>query len=354
MNQIRTKLRSTNFTLSLAATVFSATAFAGPSLCYAWNPPDGHSQTEATGPDTPTTPLKKGHGWITQAGISILENDGYWFAAERLRAQQNNLLSGNRWEDEGEGRQKAELVTCAIPLGPFNYCPKIAGDRTFIKDWPLSADNHYYNPDTKAGLNVESLAAAQYWHGLILFILPIPTLPAHSFVDISPNLKGGYLSGPDRMNSRFQSARTLLSQGQDSQAFRMLGAAIHLVQDMNVVHHTFDQFLKNHSEYENAGDKWVIDNGRLLPQPEDGWSGRYLADAQIVNCVAGDIRCLATNAAQDAHITSDLDQAEKSNYPNVGVHIKAASEFTAGVLHEFLVQVGETPLNVPAVLSSIL
>lgn len=342
MHEMNYKVTQITFSIAI-------TSLMGSSICYAWNPPDGDTISDATPPGTATTPLTKGHGWLTQAGISILDNDGYWFAAQRLRAQQNNLLSGNRWEDEGEGKQKAELVECLLPLGPLNTCP-IIGLRQTLKQWPLSADNHYYNPDTKAGLNVGALVVLQYWAGTIQFLHLIPG--AHVFIDISPDLKSSYLSGVDRMKARFDAARSSLSQGQESQAFRMLGAAVHLVQDLNVVHHTFDEFTKHHSEYEDAGDAWI--SGRALPQSGDGWSGRYLTDAQALDCVSGDIRCLATNAAQDAHIKADLDQADKENYPNVSLHIKAAAEFTAGVLHEFLVQSGENPLNVPAALTSIL
>lgn len=321
-------------------------------VALAWNPPSG-TKFEADGPATPTTPLAKGHGWITQAGISILHNDGYWFAADALRENQNHILSGNRWQDVRDGDQRAVLVACAIPLiGIANYCPDWASTEVrTLETWPLSAVNHYYNPDTKKGLDFNALTTLQYWQ-----IVGAGTV----FVDIRPNLgTGGTFAATTMMGQEFQTA-TGIYKGQvlptpvgprstkNDLAYFYLGSAVHLVQDLNVVHHTFDTFRKNHSEYENEADKWIA--GRELPSSGDGWQGKYLADVPRVDCVAGDIRCLATYAAQLAHVKADLDAAADKNYGAAGAHVRSAAEFTAGVFHEFLVQAGEEPINGPAAL----
>ena len=56
------------------------------SQAYAWgHPPDGPAPDQATPVTDPSTVLNqtKAHGYILQNGISILYNDGYWFAAQR-------------------------------------------------------------------------------------------------------------------------------------------------------------------------------------------------------------------------------------------------------------------------------
>src|SRR5215469_7404181 len=72
----------------------------------AWDPPDGRMDPNrpdlanrldlAEEPATPTTLLPQAHGYIIQNGISILYNDGYWFAAQMLRESQQELLNGVR------------------------------------------------------------------------------------------------------------------------------------------------------------------------------------------------------------------------------------------------------------------
>ncbi|MDX2022368.1 MAG: hypothetical protein SF187_19185 [Deltaproteobacteria bacterium] len=329
----------------------------GMSPAFAWNPPSGPSKFDADAPLTPTTPLSKGHAWITQAAISVLYNDGYWFAADKLRENQNHILSGNRWQDVRDGDQRAVLVGCAIPLvGISNYCPDwLKTDIKTIDSWPLSAVNHYYNPDTKKGLDFGSLTTLQYWQ--------IPT-GGIVFIDIRPNLgTGGVFPATTIMAQEFGTSTGIYRgdtpanpigarSSKEALGFFYLGSAVHLVQDLNVVHHTYDEFSKNHSDYENEADKWIA--GRVLPTADDGWTGRYLANVPQVDCSAGEIRCLATNAAQLAHVKADLDAAENKNYSAAASHVRSATEFTAGVFHEFFVKIGEEPVNVPAALRVIL
>ena len=45
----------------------------------AWNPPPGEADRTKR-PETPTTLLWEAHGYLIQTGISVLHNDGYWFA----------------------------------------------------------------------------------------------------------------------------------------------------------------------------------------------------------------------------------------------------------------------------------
>src|SRR5436305_383084 len=80
-------------------------------------------------------------GYIIQNGITLLNNDGYWFAAAYLRNHQNELLNGVRWADAYDGRQTVDVEVCELFGLNCNSVPL-----TGITDWPAGADNHYYNP----------------------------------------------------------------------------------------------------------------------------------------------------------------------------------------------------------------
>jgi hypothetical protein len=122
---------------------------------YAWDPPDGVVQSNGTPaadqaipPATPTTLLPKAHGYIIQNGISILYNDGYWFAAQTLRQWQQELLNGVRYADVYQGTQQVDLEICELfGVNCNNIDSGVDG-----ASWPYAADNHYFNPDTDKGL----------------------------------------------------------------------------------------------------------------------------------------------------------------------------------------------------------
>ena len=92
-----------------------------------WDAPDGPTSDTVT-PPAPGALLQKAHGYIIQNGISILYNDGYWFAAQALRASQLDILGGVRYADVYQGDQSLGFQEC---LPPTDLCTNIPGVLTF-------------------------------------------------------------------------------------------------------------------------------------------------------------------------------------------------------------------------------
>jgi hypothetical protein len=116
----------------------------------AWNPPDGPQDRLdlALPPLAPTIPLNRAHGYIIQNGISILYNDGYWFAAQMLRDGQQELLNGVRYADVYEGTSRI-WVTDA--LGELDCDPKndlfsgvnVTGKQAYCIEKAIAPVNHF-------------------------------------------------------------------------------------------------------------------------------------------------------------------------------------------------------------------
>ena len=122
------------------------------SQARAWDPPEGPDIDQADDLPTPTTLLHQAHGYIIQNGISVLHNDGYWFAAQFLREWQQELLNGVRYADEYLGRGTAELKLCFgnAFLNIAIYCDSLWSIR-----FPIAGMGHFFNPDTGQGLDMK-------------------------------------------------------------------------------------------------------------------------------------------------------------------------------------------------------
>jgi len=193
---MKTISRST-YALLVATFVVSMAA----SQAHAWNPPPGPAIDQATPPPTPTTLLREAHGYIIQNGISILYNDGYWFAAQMLQQWQQELLNGVRYADVYLDRQKVVIELCFF----FSlYCK----DVYTIASWPLAADNHYFNPDTGRGLNPGNLDELAAWAEVLPQIILSYVTSGISYldVDVRPNLQEGYPSALQMFDKEYANA----------------------------------------------------------------------------------------------------------------------------------------------------
>jgi hypothetical protein len=325
---------------------------------YAWNPPDGPDFDHADPPATPTTLLRKAHGYITQNGISILYNDGYWFAAQWLQQMENQqeLLNGVRYADVYQGRQAVNLEICLIGL----FCDQLD---TF-KDWPYAADNHYFNPDTGAGLNPGYLSDAATWGpyvtGLVSmsleeFLLGISLGTVSLDIIVQPSLASQYPSALTWFETEYGNATSaFLTGGAPSingrqgtaLALFYLGWASHFLQDQTVVHHTFDEVLKNHGEYENAADGLITSP----PVANGQKTGIYAEQLPTLACAPGSRVCFPSYAAYASHDPNILNAADNKTYIVDGA-ISFAQRLQAGLYSAFLTDIGRTPVHMSAVMA---
>ena len=356
-------------TVLAALVVGSAVSVGGPPA-RAWNPPDGPAIDQTTPPPTPTTLLPKAHGYIIQNGITILNNDGYWLAAQTLRQWQNQLLDGVRYADVYQGSQCVNLNVCTL----YVICDTL----DTVKCWPYAADNHYYNPDTGLGLEAGYLTDAANWAKVAEDILEGPFVSLD--VEVDPSLSSVYPPALFWIQATFANAVSAYQNGSASSiggrtgtqlAMFYLGWASHFMQDQNVVHHTYDEVLKHHSEYENWADADTSQNppvwNRAFGAPPDptGLTGIYSASPN--GCTpANSPTCLTINANAIAHNQQtmlNIDN-EYSNAPDdsvggpiataaVKAAIPIAERTQAGIYLAFFNAVGQPPVQMPAVLRAV-
>jgi hypothetical protein len=312
----------------------------------AWNPPPGPSIDQATPPRTPTTLLKEAHGYITQNGIAVLNNDGYWFAAQMLQQWQQELLNGVRYADVYDGRQKVVIEACALVVW-------VCEDIYEIKDWPLAADNHYFNPDTNRGLDPGLWNEVAFW---AKYLPPWVLGIANIHVTVRPALADGYPSALHMFDVEYRNALSAYADptvpgigGRKGTALAMLylGWGSHLLQDLTVVHHTFDEGQKHHQEYENSADGLITS----APVPDGRQIGIYDDQLPIVGCAAGSRTCFASYAANVSHDRNVLDAADDEDYSNVRFAIPFAQSLQAGLYRAFLTDVGLRPVHMSAVMA---
>jgi hypothetical protein len=368
----------------------------------AWNPPDGTAVDLADKPPpTSTTLLPKAHGYIIQNGISILYNDGYWFAAQMLRQWQQELANGVRYADRYLGDQvvKANFCTWVVRF-VSSVCTNVDNIPfvgPYTRSWPLAADNHYFNPDTGRGLDTrnvqnQALSELQLPDTLVNFIT---VGQAYLEIEVEPPIRDDYTSALQMFDEEYAHAldayfessalscglcvggiysqercfgvHLLLCQdvrGRQGTALAMfyLGWASHLMQDQTVVHHTFDEPQKHHTEYENAADG----QGRspIGVGEQEGIYEAHLAQLardKQVPCQLGSRTCFAMYAAyksHDASILAAADDADYSNvqsaiYSNVQSAILFAQSLQAGLYAAFLTDIGLRPVHMSAVIAAL-
>jgi hypothetical protein len=321
----------------------------------AWNPPaGGPASDQAAHPITPETPLREGHGHITQDGIAVLNNDGYWFAAQQLRQWQQDLLDGVRYADVYLGNQQVFIRLCEI-----GFCKDV-----YTRDsewrWPLAADNHYFNPDTGRGFDPGPMNELAFWSPAIpSAILGLVVIGTYLQVDIRPDLKDGYPSAVSMFSDEYQSALQAFNNssvpisigGRTGIPLAMfyLGWASHMVQDLTVVHHTFDDGFKNHRGYERAADGLVT----AAPQANGVTNGIYAEQLPALGCDAGSRACFCTYAAQVSHDPNVLQAAENGDYSYVPTAVAFAQNLQAGLYAAFLTDVGLRPVHMSAVMAAL-
>jgi hypothetical protein len=330
----------------------------------AWDPPDSPDGSTATDlakpPATPTTPYPKAHGYIIQSGIDVLYNDGYWFAAQTMRGFQQELLNGVRYADKKDGQQGVVVQVCAV-LGAF--CEDVTSPGDFgLPAWPYAADNHYFNPDTGMGLNIEALAD----------IAAAASLPNNfnavlgAQLGVDPSLvTGNYTSNLLWLNAEYgnavaafqgQSAPSIGGRTQQSLGAFYLGWASHLMQDLTVVHHTFDEPQKHHSEYEAAADGVVV---ALSPGTYEagGPAGTAKLDTNLCPGLVGTAACFGSYAANKTHNATDLARIDANvqlaapGY--VARQLALAASLQAGLYARFLTDTGNRPVHMSAIVSSV-
>jgi hypothetical protein len=350
-----------------ALVVGGAVSVAGPPA-HAWNPPDGPASDQTTPPTTPITLLPKAHGYIIQNGITILNNDGYWLAAQTMRQWQQELLNGVRYADVYQGSQCVNLDAC------FIWCTTLDS----FKCWPWAADNHYYNPDTGQGLQAGYLADAAEWTSYVEDALGAGLVGLS--VDVEPSLQSVYPSALDWIQTEFANALSAYRGGSPTSiggrtgtqlAMFYLGWASHFMQDQNVVHHTYDEVLKHHAEYENWADADTSHTpplwNRAFGAPPDptGLTGIYSVSPSFCT-PASSPHCLALNANAIAHNEQTMFNIddEYTNAPDdsvggpiataaVRAAIPIAERTQAGFYYAFLSSVGQPPVQMPAVLRAV-
>jgi len=351
--------------------VVALLALIAVSQARAWDPPDGPKDRPdlAAPPTTPTTLLPKAHGYIIQNGISVLHNDGYWFAAQMLRQWQQELLNGVRYADVYLGDQVAALNLC------FLFGAKCTA--VYSRSWPLAADNHYFNPDTGRGLDPGALNEAAFWAEILPQAVTeyLTAGIAYLDIDIRPDLQNGYPSALQMFDEEYSNAlsayfshsapscgsaadnrthRVLCRdiRGRQGTALAMfyLGWASHLLQDLTVVHHTFDEGGKNHNGYEQTADRLV---SSLAPIANGQQIGIYDKQLPVLACKAGSRTCFASYAAYVSHDRSVLNAAAKGDYSNVRSAIPFAQRLQAGLYAAFLTDLGLPPVHMSAVMAAL-
>jgi hypothetical protein len=356
------------YTRTLLGTVAAMfIAFASVSRVAAWNPPSGNAKDQAIAPASPTTPLRQAHGYITQNAISLLENDGYWFAAGTLREWQQELLNGVRYADVKDGTQHVVVQACAqVPVvgwifdselwcGDVNVKTITAGK--LRSSWPLAANEHYFNPESGTGLDQRGFSLVD---ALEDFVQALGFVKIKITVD--PPLQPRYRSALDKFSEEYSNAVNAYrgvnvpsvkdaTYTRESKALAMfyLGWASHLMQDLTVVHHTFDTGLNNHSEYEDAADGMYTS-----PPVADGVKhGMYDVQGPSpgLSCPLSGPVCYPWTAAVLSHDGNILDDADDGIYANVKVAIPLAQSLQAGLYAAFLTDIGQPPIHMSAVMA---
>jgi hypothetical protein len=321
----------------------------------AWNPPDGPAIDQAT-PPAPGQLVNRAHGYIIQTGINVLYNDGYWFAAQTLEPWQQELLNGVRYADVYLGRQEVVLEAC-LGIAPIDVCK----DLGTLKSWPLAADNHYFNPSTGRGLDVSGFSALGAFApeaAQLLEALGLGLGLTNVKAEVRPSLDSNYPSAVDMFEMEYGNAVSAYFGGSAASignrqgtalAMLYLGWASHLVQDQTVVHHTFDEVSKHHSEYENAADGLVTE----APVANGQKTGIYSDDLPTLACSVGSRSCFVTYAAFSSHDPAVLDAADNGDYSHVQVAIPFAQSLQAGVYAAFLTDIGQPPVHMSAAVAAI-
>ncbi len=338
--------------LVLAVSVLAA----GPAR--AWDPPDGPTADQVTQPNPPTALLPKAHGYITQNGISILYNDGYWFAAQTLRQWQAELLNGVRYADKYEGTQGVNLDICEF----FGATCQTIDSGIDNASWPYGADNHYFNPDTGKGLQAGWLQTTAYWAPIVAFLFQVDFTAGLVSLEVAvqPPLASEYPSALTWIQTEFANAQSAYwggapasINGRTGMALAMfyLGWASHFMQDQAVVHHTFDQPRMHHAEYEG----WA-DAGGLWAAPPDptGITGIYSPPGSPF-CTPGTAACFAAYANAQVHDSSVLNaiDAASGHYNSVASAIPMIEALQAGLYRFFLTSVGNAPVHMSAVIPAL-
>jgi hypothetical protein len=158
-----------------------------------------------------------------------------------------------------------------------------------------------------------------------------------------------------------------------------LGWASHLMQDQSVVHHTFDQPLMHHQEYEN----WADGDGSTDPPT---WHGAFTAPPNVVgvtgiyavptvactngsppacvSCTAGSPACFGGLVNTTFHAVNTLnaiDNEASNNGDAIGplgttsiqTAIVVIEKYQAGFYKFFFTAVGQPPVHMSAVMPAV-
>jgi hypothetical protein len=217
-----------------------------------------------------------------------------------------------------------------------------------------------FNPDTGQGLDPDFLNEYAFWAEFVpQWALTYLTAGiAYIDIDIRPNLQDGYPSALQRFDEEYANALNAYFDrsapsigGRQGTALAMfyLGWASHLMQDLTVVHHTFDEWGKHHSEYEAAADGFVTS-----PPIADGQQmGIYDDQLPILDCNAGSRTCFASYAAYESHHATILASIEDGDYSNIQFAIPFAQSLQAGVYAAFLTDIGLPAVHVSAIMAAL-
>jgi hypothetical protein len=180
-----------------------------------------------------------------------------------------------------------------------------------------------------------------------------------------------------------------LVQGPEGTAFAMfyLGWASHLMQDLTVVHHTFDEVKKNHQEYEDFADE-VLKNPQQheelafaisLPAAEDHQCGEDYGDHTLPlrvsdhrcgiyedylnklpdtgllasRCGPRAKTCFPLHAAWSSHTQAELDAIGRGDFRDITVALPFAQRLQAGLYAAFLTDIGLPPIHMSAVMAAL-
>jgi hypothetical protein len=136
------------------------------------------------------------------------------------------------------------------------------------------------------------------------------------------------------------------------------------MQDLTVVHHTYDELLKNHQEYEDAADRFVTPP-RIADGQQWGIYDNDLAELAKERAASHPIptpldycglysrKCFPWHAALESHNQTVLNWIAGGDYSNVQHAIPFAQRLQAGLYAAFLTDVGLPPVHMSAVVAAL-
>jgi len=297
----------------------------------------------------------KGHAYIIEHAMDVLENDGYRNWAGISRSFRQELLNGVRYADRMYGNQRIFLA--------FSYLGFGRKDLYEVASYPIAGQEHYFNPKRfnpnrrefkkgdRSGLIADEKKIFNGLGKLVNVLLKAiqhgigakfgagildPFFKLHFVLEPS-NLTIKFPSAIENFELAYTKAVALWKQGWDGYWDSMfnLGMALHYLGDMAMVNHTFDSNFQNHSQYENYSD-----GKGNLPRFNASKGGKYISDKEPWEYLY--------LLADTIHNESDLKAVARGEFEDqLKKAMPLAEQYTAGLMARFFQDVGVHPKGSP-------